>query len=111
VLISNQTIRFNSKQSQEFSILHKMQTVSEAHTAQWVSGAFSPDVKRPGREGDHSSPSRAEVNHGGAVPPFPYMSLWRGALLIKHKDNFTFLSLTLHRTPADMIVTLFRVKF
>jgi hypothetical protein len=28
---------------------------------QWVSGAFSPGVKRPGREADHSPPASAEV--------------------------------------------------
>jgi hypothetical protein len=28
---------------------------------QWVSGALSPDVKRQGREADHSPPASAEV--------------------------------------------------
>jgi hypothetical protein len=28
---------------------------------QWVLGALSPGVKRPGREVDHSSPTSAEV--------------------------------------------------
>jgi hypothetical protein len=28
---------------------------------QWVPGALSPGVKRPGREADHSFPSSAEV--------------------------------------------------
>jgi hypothetical protein len=28
---------------------------------QWVSGALSPRVKRPGREADHSLPTSAEV--------------------------------------------------
>jgi hypothetical protein len=28
---------------------------------QWVSGALSPGVKRPGREADHSHPASAEV--------------------------------------------------
>jgi hypothetical protein len=30
---------------------------------QWVPGAFSPEVKRPGREADHSLPSSAEVKN------------------------------------------------
>jgi hypothetical protein len=34
---------------------------------QWVPGALSPGVKRPGREGDHS-PTSAEVKNGGAMP-------------------------------------------
>jgi hypothetical protein len=29
---------------------------------QWVSGAISQEVKRPGREADHSPPSSADVN-------------------------------------------------
>jgi hypothetical protein len=41
---------------------------------QWV-----PGVKRPGREADHSPPSSAEVKNGGAMPPLPYTSSWRGA--------------------------------
>jgi hypothetical protein len=38
---------------------------------QWVLGALSPGVKRPGREADHSPPSSAEVKNGGAVNPLP----------------------------------------
>jgi hypothetical protein len=30
--------------------------------------------------------------NGGAVPPLPYTSSWRRALLIKHRDNFPFSS-------------------
>jgi hypothetical protein len=36
---------------------------------QWVSGAFTPRVKRPEREADHSSPSRAEIKN-----PWSYTS-------------------------------------
>jgi hypothetical protein len=32
---------------------------------QWVPGALSPRVKRPGRETDHSAPSSAEVKNSG----------------------------------------------
>jgi hypothetical protein len=46
---------------------------------QWVSGALSPGVKRPGREVDHSPPSGAEVKTGGPIPPLPYTSTRRGA--------------------------------
>jgi hypothetical protein len=44
-----------------------------------VLGALSSGVKRPGRAADHSAPSVTEVNHGGAMPPFPHTSSWRGA--------------------------------
>jgi hypothetical protein len=30
---------------------------------QWVPGAFSPGVKRPGREADHSPPANAELKN------------------------------------------------
>jgi hypothetical protein len=46
---------------------------------QWVRGALSPGVKRPGREADHSPPSSAEVKNGGAIPPLPNMSSWHSA--------------------------------
>jgi hypothetical protein len=32
-----------------------------------------------GREADHSPPSNAEVKNGGAIPPLPNVSSWRGA--------------------------------
>jgi hypothetical protein len=46
---------------------------------QWVSGLFSPGVKRQGREADHSPPSSAEVKKGGAILSLPHTSSWRGA--------------------------------
>jgi hypothetical protein len=55
---------------------------------QWILG-----VKRSGREAGHSSPSSAK--NGGAIPPLPHTSSWHTALLIKHRDNFTFFYLRL----------------
>jgi hypothetical protein len=46
---------------------------------QWVPGALYPEVKRPKRETNQSSPSSAEVKNSGAIPPLPHKSLWRGA--------------------------------
>jgi hypothetical protein len=57
---------------------------------QWVPGALSLGVKRPGREADHSPPPSAEVKEG--VDLYLHSSntpSWRGAQL-KHRDNFTF---------------------
>jgi hypothetical protein len=34
-------------------------------------GTFSQEVKWQRREADHSSPSSAEINNGGAIPPLP----------------------------------------
>jgi hypothetical protein len=38
---------------------------------QWVPGALSLGVKRPGREADHSPPSSVEVTMSGATPSLP----------------------------------------
>jgi hypothetical protein len=37
------------------------------------------EVKRPGHEFDHSSPSSVFFKIGGAIPPLPHSSSWRGA--------------------------------
>jgi hypothetical protein len=46
---------------------------------QWVPGAISPGVKRPGCATDHSPPSSVEVKNGGELHLHPYMSACRGA--------------------------------
>jgi hypothetical protein len=57
---------------------------------QWVSGALSLGVKRPGSEADHSRPSSAEVKEWMELYLHsPNTPSWRGAQL-KHRDNFTF---------------------
>jgi hypothetical protein len=56
---------------------------------QWVPGALSLGVKRPGREADHSSPSSAEIKNAWSyisTPQYVFMA-W---CLVKHRDNFTF---------------------
>jgi len=56
---------------------------------QWVPGALSPRFKRPGREADHSPPSRAKVKNAWSYtfkPPYVFM-VWG---LVKHRDNFNF---------------------
>jgi hypothetical protein len=35
-------------------------------------------------------PSSAEVKNGGAITPFPHMSLWHDIYLTEDRDNFTF---------------------
>jgi hypothetical protein len=61
----------------DFSLLHSVQTGSEAHPMSI--GAFSPAVKWPGCEADHSPPSSAEIKNGGAVSSVLHTSSWRGA--------------------------------
>jgi hypothetical protein len=50
------------------------------------------EVKWLGHEADHSPPTSAKVKNGGAILPFPHMSSWHSAQLIKNRDNFTFKS-------------------
>jgi hypothetical protein len=54
---------FQSRQNQQFSLLHVVQTDSGVHQASYPMdmGGGSPGIKRPGREADHSPPSSAEV--------------------------------------------------
>jgi hypothetical protein len=41
---------------------------------QWVPGALSLEVKRQGREADHSPPTSVEVKNGGAgIFPLPHV--------------------------------------
>jgi hypothetical protein len=46
---------------------------------QCVPGVISQEVKRLGREADHSLPSSAKVKNSGAIPPLPHTSSWLGA--------------------------------
>jgi len=47
-----------------FSIRHRIQTGSGAHPASFPinTGGSYPEIRRPGREDDHSPPSSAEIN-------------------------------------------------
>jgi hypothetical protein len=65
---------------------------------QWVPGALSPGVKRPGCEADHSPPSSAEVKEWVELYLYsPNTPSWRGAYL-KHSENFNFFT-TLRQFP------------
>jgi hypothetical protein len=58
------SVRFPAE-SRGFSRFHIVQTGSEAHAAPYpvCSEAFSLEVKRQGREADHSPPSSAEIKN------------------------------------------------
>jgi hypothetical protein len=58
---------------------------------QWVPGALSLWVKRPGREADHSLPSSAEVKNAWSYTSTPPIRL-HGWCLVKHRDNFYYCS-------------------
>jgi hypothetical protein len=60
--------------TRNFSLLHIIQTGSEARQPQWVPGVVSAEVKRPEREANLSPPSSVEFKNGGAVTPLPHTS-------------------------------------
>jgi hypothetical protein len=55
---------------------------------EWVPGAISPELERPGREDDRSLPSNAEVN-GGAIPPLVFKAQ---CVINKAQGQLPFLS-------------------
>jgi hypothetical protein len=60
---------------------------------QWVAGALSLGLKRPGREADHSPPSSAEVKNAWSYTSTPPNTpSWRGAQL-KYRSRGTTLRL------------------
>jgi hypothetical protein len=56
---------------------------STQHPTQLVLRVLSACIKWPGREGDHSPPSSAEVSTGGAIPPPPIHFY-----VINHRNKF-----------------------
>jgi hypothetical protein len=50
-------------------------------------GALYSGTRNQEYGADHSSPSSAEVNTGGAIPLFPHTSSWNDAYLIKHREK------------------------
>jgi hypothetical protein len=55
---------------------------------QWVPGALSLGVKRPGPEADHSPPPRSRMCE--AIPPLPHYAFKAWCSVKKHRNNFTF---------------------
>jgi hypothetical protein len=53
------------------SSLHRSNLRLKQPSIQWVQRALSLEVKRTGREGDHSSPSSAELTNGEVIAPPP----------------------------------------
>jgi hypothetical protein len=70
--------KFQSRWGQEFSLHHVVKTPlgPTQPPIQWVSGALSLGVKRPGREPDHPPPTSAEVKKTWvytSIPPCAFM--------------------------------------
>jgi hypothetical protein len=65
-------------EARDSSLLHSVQTGSEAHISPMVTVVSFKGLKQPGSEAEHSPPSNAEVTNRGAIPPLPCASSWRG---------------------------------
>jgi hypothetical protein len=73
--------------------------LGRTQTPKWVPGSLSLEVKRPGREPDHSSPSSAEVTNVWSYTSAPLIR-FMAWYLVKHRDNFT--SLAYKRWPFGL---------
>jgi hypothetical protein len=86
---------FDSLQGQGISLLatgvSRLTLGSIQSPMQWVPASLSMGVKRPGREGDHSISSRAEVKNAWtntSTTQYVFMTWY----LVKRRDNFAFTS-------------------
>jgi hypothetical protein len=59
------------------------------HPIQWVNGALSSGIKRPGREADDSPPTCVEVKKTLAYTSTLSCSSRRRTLLLKYKEHFS----------------------
>jgi len=57
------------------SLLRILETTSSQDLIQWISGALSLGVKRPGREADHSPSSSSEVKNAWSYTSTPPIRL------------------------------------
>jgi hypothetical protein len=61
----------------ECSLFYNIISVLTGPPIRWVPGALSLGVKRPGREADHSPPTRAEIKKTWvytSTPPYVFMA-------------------------------------
>jgi hypothetical protein len=74
---------FESKQGQEFSLLHIVQTSSRTHPTSYpmVHGSLSLGSKQPGCEVDHSPPTGAKVKK-----KWIYTYVFMAQCLVKHNQ-------------------------
>jgi hypothetical protein len=82
--------------TENLTLHHLVQTGSGAHLASYPMGTrgFCPEVKRPGREADHSLPSTAEVRNAwsyNSSPPYVFMA-WNS---VKHREKLLLIYITL----------------
>jgi hypothetical protein len=65
---------FDSRQRKQVFLIFtpSRQDLGPTHPPiQWVPGEFSPEMKHPGHEADHSPPFNVEVKNGANIPALP----------------------------------------
>jgi hypothetical protein len=72
-------MEFEPRKGQEFSLLYVVHTGFVAHQASYPigTGGYFPEVKRLGREVDHSPPTSADVKKMWiytSTPPYAFMA-------------------------------------
>jgi hypothetical protein len=90
--LDDQGIEFKSQCGQEFS-LPIVQNDSRAHPASYlvgIGGLFPQRYSSRGMKLTTHLPLALRSRKHKSIYPFPHMSSWRSAQLVKHKDNFTF---------------------
>jgi hypothetical protein len=77
--LKDQRPEFEYRQFLEFSLLHIVQTGSEAHPVAYPlgTGGSSPELQRPEREADHSPPTSAEVKNSWSYTSTSLNPSWR----------------------------------
>jgi hypothetical protein len=83
---------------------------------QWVSGALSLGVKRPGREADHSPPYSTKIKNAWSYTSTPQYAFMAWCSVKKHRDNYTYTFTLEKRTTLEgvgfnwRIVLKYRLK-
>jgi hypothetical protein len=93
-------LEFESREGQEFSLLHVVQTGSRTHPASYPMGTGDsfPEVKQPGREADHSPPTNADVKRMWvytSTPPQVFMAY----CLISYAEGQIYLTFNVTTVP------------
>jgi hypothetical protein len=85
---------FDSRQRQDIFLFFSVSRQTPEWTQpsiQWVPGALSQEVKRPGHENDYSPPLSAEVRNGGATSPLPtYIFMAWSLINYAHRQHCFF---------------------
>jgi hypothetical protein len=88
-----QESEIESRQGNEFSLLHIVQTGSGAypasHPMRTASSISMVKRLRLGREADQLPPTVTELKKRGSIHPLFPAPLWHSVLLFKHRDSFT----------------------